>query len=143
MRFFSPAKVNIFFRTLAKRGDGYHDIASLYTAVDYGDFLDISFAEGDCFSCSNSCLKTDASNLVMRALAIFRQRLQNDAPVAIHLEKQIPMQTGLGGGSSNAATTLWGLNELFGYPFSLNALIEMGASLGSDVPFFFSSGVKL
>jgi 4-diphosphocytidyl-2-C-methyl-D-erythritol kinase len=140
MIFFSPAKINIFFRVVAKRRDGYHDIASLYSALDYGDFLDINISEEDSFSCSDARLKTDPSNLVIKALKIFRSKLQIDTPVAIHLEKNIPIQAGLGGGSSNAATTLWALNELFKRPLSLKDLIEIGAIIGSDVPFFFSSG---
>lgn len=140
MILFSPAKINIFFRILAKRRDGYHDIASLYLALDYGDFLHLDFALEDSFTCSDPRLKGDSSNLIIKALGLFRSRLQTKAPVVIHLEKNIPMQAGLGGGSSNAATTLWALNELFERPFSLTELIEMGALIGSDVPFFFSSG---
>ncbi|MBM3201567.1 MAG: 4-(cytidine 5'-diphospho)-2-C-methyl-D-erythritol kinase [Chlamydiae bacterium] len=140
MRWFSPAKVNIFFRTLAKRGDGYHEIASLYIALDFGDYLDIEFSDQDQFTSNHPRLKQDSTNLVIRALDLFRDRLGNHAPVKIHLDKQIPFESGLGGGSSNAATTLFGLNSLFGNPFSIDELRRMGALLGSDVAFFFSSG---
>ena len=139
MRLFSPAKVNIFFRTLAKRGDGYHEIASLYTALDFGDYLDIEFSDQDQFTSNHPRLKQDSTNLVIRALHLFRDKLGNHAFVKIHLDKQIPFESGLGGGSSNAATTLFGLNNLFGKPFSIDELRRMGALLGSDVAFFFSS----
>lgn len=76
----------------------------------------------------------------MKAIALFRSRFSFSFGVAIHLEKRIPSQAGLGGGSSNAATTLWALNELSGRPADLEELIEMGAKIGSDVPFFFSLG---
>lgn len=140
MKLFSPAKVNFFFRVLAKRGDGYHDIASLYSTLNYGDFLHITLAERDSFTCSDSRLGNEPTNLVLRALQLFRREGGSQVPLAIHLEKHIPMQAGLGGGSSNAATILWGLNELLEKPFSLEELRNMGSILGSDVPFFFSSG---
>jgi 4-diphosphocytidyl-2-C-methyl-D-erythritol kinase len=81
-----------------------------------------------------------SDNLIAKALHLFRNRFPFPFGVNIHLEKRIPMQAGLGGGSSNAATTLWALNELAGRPAHLNQLIEMGSSLGSDVSFFFSQG---
>ncbi len=140
MKYFSPAKVNLFFRILRKREDGYHEIASLYSAIDYGDFLDIQLADEDRFTCTDSRLKQDPTNLIMKALYLFRHRLKVDTPVEIYLEKNIPMQAGLGGGSSNAATTLWALNEQFGSPFSLDELLEMASTIGSDVSFFLSTG---
>ncbi|HSX38195.1 MAG TPA: 4-(cytidine 5'-diphospho)-2-C-methyl-D-erythritol kinase [Chlamydiales bacterium] len=138
--FSSPAKINLFFHILGKRSDGYHEIASLYQAIDLFDTLKFRKGHQDFFS-SNIYLD-EAANLVLKALRLFRIRFPFSFGVKIHLEKRIPLQAGLGGGSSNAATTLWALNELTGRRASMSALIEMGALLGSDVPFFFSSGTS-
>jgi 4-diphosphocytidyl-2-C-methyl-D-erythritol kinase len=139
VRQFSPAKINLFFRVLSKRADGYHDIASLYQAIDLGDWLTFEWAETDRLSCSDPSLVCGEINLVWRALQLFR-KYYAIAPLSIHLEKHIPQQAGLGGGSSNAATTLWTLNQLAGFPFTPSQLALMGSELGSDVPFFFSFG---
>lgn len=124
---------------MRKRPDGYHEIASLFQAIDLCDRLFFDWADRDALTCSDSAIPTDGSNLVSKALTLFRSCFPI-SPVHIHIEKKIPIQAGLGGGSSNAATTLWGLNEWAGHPATLPQLIAMGAAIGSDVPFFFSSG---
>lgn len=139
-RYYSPAKVNLFLRVLSRRSDGYHEIASLFQAIDLFDHLDIDLAEHDQFTCSDHRLPTDGSNLVLKAVAIFRQKTSLQAPVRIHLAKHIPAEAGLGGGSGNAATTLWALNELLGMPATLEQLKAWSAEIGSDIPFFFSQG---
>lgn len=143
MLFFSPAKLNLSFRVLRKREDGYHDISSLFQAISLGDTLSISIDANDSFTCSNSELPLDSSNLVIKALHLFRKKTALNFSVRIHLEKNIPMEAGLGGGSSNAATTLWGLNKLLGNPVSEKELAVWGSELGSDVPFFFSTGTAM
>lgn len=90
-------------------------------------------------TCSDPRLPVDHGNLVHRAATAFREAARIKEGVAIHLDKQIPMAAGLGGGSGNAATTLLGMNELFGQPLSAQQLHEIAASLGSDVPFFLQS----
>jgi 4-diphosphocytidyl-2-C-methyl-D-erythritol kinase len=137
--YFSPSKLNLFFRVLRKRADGYHDIASLFQAIDLGDRLTLSPAAKDHLSSSDPNLPCDDSNLVMKALKLFRAGYSFPA-VHIHLEKRVPMQSGLGGGSANAATALWALNQWALSPASLDDLCKMGAALGSDVAFFFSNG---
>jgi 4-diphosphocytidyl-2-C-methyl-D-erythritol kinase len=139
LRYYSPAKINLFFHVLGKRLDGYHEIATLMQAIDLFDEVTISNSARDWMACSDPALPCDASNLVIKALHVFR-RYYEFAPVSIHLEKRIPLQAGLGGGSSNAATMLWALNERIGSRASLSQLIAMGTELGSDVPFFFSNG---
>jgi 4-diphosphocytidyl-2-C-methyl-D-erythritol kinase len=139
MKFFSPAKLNYFFRVLSKRDDGYHEIASLYQAIDVGDDLILKHHHEDLLTCSDPNLACDASNLVIRALNLFRQSF-SCPHVHIHLVKRIPQQAGLGGGSSNAATTLWALNQFSGTPATDTQLIHLASQIGSDVPFFFSSG---
>lgn len=132
----SPAKLNLFFRVLHKRPDGYHEIASLFQAVALCDRLFFSLSTHDEITCTDPNIPCDSSNLVAKALSLFKDR----PPFKIHIEKKIPIQAGLGGGSSNAATALWGINELVGSPYTQEELIAFGAQIGSDVPFFFSSG---
>lgn len=140
MQLKSPAKINLFLRVMGKRADGYHELASLFQAVDLFDTLTFTLTDEDKFTCTDPSLSLDSSNLVIKARELFRQVTGLSSPVRIHLEKNIPMQAGLGGGSSNAATVLWGLNALHDLPFTNAQLQSLSAQLGSDVPFFFSSG---
>lgn len=136
----SPAKVNLFFRILGRYDNGFHNVATFCHVVDLFDEICLSFSERDAFSVSEKELENE-DNLVIKARDVFRKHCAVETnPVSISLKKHIPMQSGLGGGSGNAATTLWGLNQLFGCPFSLKELMTMGASLGADVPLFFSLG---
>ncbi len=138
---FSPAKGNLFFRVLSKRPDGYHEVASLYTALDLGDWIQIRHSSSeDKFSSNEKTLLHDSSNLIIRARESFRKITSIFDPIAIDLEKNIPIGAGLGGGSSNVATTLWIMNELFEKPLSLDELIILAAGIGSDPSFFFSEG---
>jgi 4-diphosphocytidyl-2-C-methyl-D-erythritol kinase len=141
IRFFSPAKLNLFFRVLRKREDGFHDIASLYQAIDLGDDLFVALSEEDELTCSDPLLDCGKENLVRRAVDLFRKKTGLDAfRIRCRLIKRIPIQTGLGGGSSNAATMLFACNELAGRPASYHDLIQWSGEIGSDVAFFFSSG---
>mmetsp|Transcript_27759 Transcript_27759/g.89552 ORF Transcript_27759/g.89552 Transcript_27759/m.89552 type:complete len:342 (+) Transcript_27759:54-1079(+) len=137
---FSPAKVNLFLRVLGKRDDGFHELASLFQAIDVGDVLRFgvlpSSAVRDEIECDLPELPTDESNLVTRAISLFRSRVPSAPFVRCFLEKALPMEAGLGGGSSNAATALWAMNELSGRPATRNELIDWSADLGSDVTFF-------
>jgi 4-diphosphocytidyl-2-C-methyl-D-erythritol kinase len=140
MKFFSPAKINLFLRILRKRSDGYHEIASLMQTIDLGDIMEFQLSSIDSLSCSDPTLPCDHHNLVSKAVDLFRRKTGLNFAIQIHLEKKIPMQAGLGGGSSNAATTLWALNTLLGWPATLQQLQEWSSEIGSDVPFFFSQG---
>lgn len=137
----SPAKINLFFRVLRKREDGYHDIASLFQMVSFGDTLSISLHPSeDSFSTDEPLLRWNQSNLIYRAVELFKQKTGTQFFVRIDLQKKIPMQAGLGGGSSNAATVLYGLNQLLHTKISEEVLAKWGATLGADVPSFFSNG---
>lgn len=138
--YLSPAKINLFFHVLFKRKDGYHEIASFFQMINLFDRISISFSNKDKFFSSSRQISLDHSNLVIQALHLFRKKTGLFKPVEIFLEKNIPLQAGLGGGSSNAATTLYALNELFNAPLSLEECKELALILGSDVPFFLSSG---
>ena len=140
LSFLSPAKVNLFFRVLYKREDGFHEIASLYQAISLFDTLYFKKSGSPRLTCTDPTLACDETNLVAKAEHLFRKHTGITEPVHIHLRKKIPMQAGLGGGSSNAATALFGLNRLFGEPVTESDLCEWAKTLGSDVAFFLSSG---
>lgn len=133
----SPCKVNLLLNILGKRADGFHELETVMHPVNVFDELSFErVARGFHLTCSDPSLPTDAGNLVHRAGMLFLQKAEIHDGVRIHLEKKIPLAAGLGGGSGNAATTLLGLNELFGNPLPAEALENIAASLGSDIPFF-------
>jgi 4-diphosphocytidyl-2-C-methyl-D-erythritol kinase len=133
----SPCKVNLLLNILGKRPDGFHELETLFHPVNYCDRLTFTrTGQTLTLTCSDATLPVDASNLVHRAAVAFRTAAGISDGMAIHLEKKIPMAAGLGGGSGNAATTLLGLNELFGQPLPLAQLHTLAATLGSDVNFF-------
>jgi 4-diphosphocytidyl-2-C-methyl-D-erythritol kinase len=137
----APAKVNLFLEVLAKRADGYHEIATLLVAVSLYDTLEFKEeASGDVQLLSNHPnLSTGPDNLVCRAADLLRQRRGVRRGARIRLTKRIPLAAGLAGGSSDAAATLAGLNRLWGLGLADGELAALGADLGSDVPFFFSA----
>lgn len=133
----SPCKVNLILNILGKRPDGFHELETVMHPVPLHDCLTLERqGAGIQLSCSDASLPVDSSNLVWRAAKRFLETAGIQEGVSIRLEKKIPVAAGLGGGSGNAATTLLGLNELFGYPLQLAQLHEIAASLGSDIPFF-------
>ena len=138
--FFSPAKINLFFRVLYRRHDGFHEIASVYQAISLGDTFTIALAEEDQLTSSDPFLLCDQSNLVFRSLDVFRRYTGYRFCVHMHLKKQIPMESGLGGGSSNAATAMWALNGLFNHLIPIKELSSWVGEFSSDAPFFFSKG---
>lgn len=140
MRLFSPAKINLFLRIVSKRPDGYHNLSSLFQTISLGDILTVELHDRDLLTCTDPSLPTDASNLILKATRLFRSKSGLQNHFKIHLDKQIPMQAGLGGGSSNAATILWACNALTGGFLSIDSLKEWSVEIGSDVPFFFSEG---
>lgn len=133
----SPCKVNLLLNILGKRPDGFHELETIMLPVPVHDFLKFERGgNGIGFTCSDASLPVDSRNLVHRAADAFLKLAGISDGVRIHLEKNIPMAAGLGGGSGNAATTLLGLNKIFGAPASEKQLNEIAASLGSDIPFF-------
>ncbi|MGL4348714.1 MAG: 4-(cytidine 5'-diphospho)-2-C-methyl-D-erythritol kinase [Chlamydiales bacterium] len=141
LTFFSPAKINFFLHVIGKRPDGYHDIVSLLHTVSFGDYITFTPSQTDQFTVEgNKKIPIDNSNLIIQARELFRSKTSWTEPLHIHLQKNIPIGSGLGGGSSNAATTLWALNHISKRGISKNELQKWSAKLGSDVPFFFSNG---
>src|ERR1700742_1550058 len=133
----SPCKVNLILNILGKRPDGFHELETVMQPVNLFD--ELSFERGGNgiqLTCDEPGLPVDSKNLVYRAAEAFLKLQNLSAGVRIHLTKRIPMAAGLGGGSGNAATTLLGMNELFGAPLNIAALESIAATLGSDIPFF-------
>jgi 4-diphosphocytidyl-2-C-methyl-D-erythritol kinase len=119
---FSPCKINLFLRILRKRPDGFHDLASLFQCIGFGDFLEMQISEQeDTFECNMPGVPVDSTNLVVRAIDVMRKKTGNESQkFKVKLTKQVPAQAGLGGGSANAATAMWGANELMSKPATLN-----------------------
>lgn len=141
---FSPSKVNLFLRVVRRREDGFHDLASLFHVIDLGDDMNFTMLpEGstkDALTCSDPTIPSDDSNLVIKALNLFRSKTGTNRFFAIDLNKKVPHGAGLGGGSGNAATTLWAANELTGKPATDAQMLEWSGEIGSDISVFFSDG---
>ncbi len=135
----SHCKVNLLLNVLGKRADGYHELETVMVPIQVRDRLEFArraAGTGIQLTCNEPALPTDRGNLVYRAAAAFLTAATITEGVSIHLEKNVPLAAGLGGGSGNAACTLLGLNELFGFPLEAAELRLLAAELGSDVPFF-------
>jgi len=133
----SPCKVNLILNILGKRADGFHELETVMQPVNVCDEMTFARAgAGLQLTCSHPELPTDSKNLVHRAATAFLAAAKISDGVKIHLQKNLPLAGGIGGGSANAAVTFTALNELFGAPLPLAKLHELAAALGSDVPFF-------
>ena len=143
MQLFAPAKINLSFKILRRREDGFHEIETLMAPLSLGDELTIApneTGEGIAFTTDDPTLPAGDDNLVVRAARSFFEAIKEEPRVRIALQKKIPHGAGLGGGSSDAASTLLGLNEMHGLPLNSLGLTTLAAALGSDVPFFLAQG---
>jgi len=143
MQLFAPAKINLSLKILRRRENGFHEIDTLMAPISLGDELVIEpneSASGIDFSIDDSTLPTGDENLVVRAAHLFFAEIREEPRVRINLRKKIPHGAGLGGGSSDAASTLLGLNQLHGAPLSFPRLTNLAAKIGSDVAFFLAGG---
>ncbi|MEW6586575.1 MAG: 4-(cytidine 5'-diphospho)-2-C-methyl-D-erythritol kinase [Nitrospirota bacterium] len=131
----APAKINWFLKIVGARDDGYHDIESLMQCVNLYDTLIFEQADALEIECSENIPVQD--NLVYRAANLLKERTSCRKGARITLKKDIPIGAGLGGGSSDAASSLMGLNVLWALGLSREALREIGSRLGADIPFFF------
>ena len=138
----APAKINLFLRVVGRRNDGYHDLHTLMCCIGLYDTLRIEVgADQNALICSDPDLPCDDTNLALKAAVSFNAALSSDTkitphPLSIHLTKRIPAGAGLGGGSSDAAAVLRGLNHYYADPFDRERMIALALSLGADVPFF-------
>ena len=136
------AKINLTLEVLGRREDGYHDIASIMQAVDLYDTLSFEPADELTLVCDVPELAAD-DNLVLRAARLLREEAGHESGAKIKLEKRIPLASGLGGGSSDAAATLVGLNDLWELGLTIEELSPLAARVGSDVPFFLHGGTAM
>ena len=140
MRFLAPAKVNLYLRVIGKRRDGYHLIDSLMVPVDLYDEIEITKPRGVKKSLTVSCddprVPEGRKNLAHKAAALLLHHAGVAHPVHVHIRKKIPVGAGLGGGSSDAAATMLGLNRLLGLGVSKKSMLQLALQLGADVPFF-------
>ena len=158
----SPAKINLFLHITGKRADGYHNLQTVFRLLDWGDYLHFSVTDDVVISTVDNALDANElchqlvilagaetitvdieDNLIFKAArALLASAIQSDtlpehlAPVHIALDKHLPMGAGLGGGSSNAATTMLALNEIWQLDLNRDELIKIGAKVGADVPIF-------
>ena len=141
------AKINLYLDIVKKRSDGYHDILSVMQNISLCDKIKItksSFSKIDILSSSKNLPQDPKDNLIYRAAKLFFDELCfNDCGVTIEIEKNIPVSAGMAGGSSDAAATLRGMNKMFGHPFSIDKLCEIGKRIGADVPFCIVGGAKI
>ena len=138
----APAKVNLVLRILDRLPTGYHQIWSIMQTVDLADRLTIRVVPSTTvitLQCQHSTVPKDRTNLVYKAAELVLNQAGSPVGLEIELEKHIPMAAGMGGGSSDAAATIFGLVQLLDLDWSLSDMAQIGAQLGSDVPFFFSA----
>jgi 4-diphosphocytidyl-2-C-methyl-D-erythritol kinase len=139
MQVLAPAKINFSLKVIGRRNDGFHEIDTLIAPISLYDKIRIdkgAAGKGIEFCCDDPSVPQGGENLAVRAAKAFFQTTKIEPRVLIELEKKIPHGAGLGGGSSDAASVLLALNELFDAKLSAEALAEMAAPIGSDIPFF-------
>ncbi|MFC4777178.1 4-(cytidine 5'-diphospho)-2-C-methyl-D-erythritol kinase [Paenibacillus sp. GCM10023252] len=141
----APAKINLLLDVMRKRQDGFHEVEMIMTMVDLADRLEMEELPRDTIIISSQAgyIPLDEKNLAFQAAKLIKDRYDVRKGVYIHLDKKIPVAAGLAGGSSDAAATLRGLNRLWQLNIPEQELCELGAELGSDVPFCVTGGTAL
>lgn len=140
----APAKINIHLRVYGRRVDGYHGILSIFQAVSLSDAIVIrSLKEPDVLRIGGELGCPEQSSTVYKAALAYREMTGSRTGLAISVEKRVPIGAGLGGGSSDAAATLSGLEQLLGGGLGRNELSRAAAGIGSDVPFFLEGGAAI
>ena len=132
----APAKLNLFLHITGRRPDGYHLLESVFMLIDWWDLLHFDLLPGGELQRRDLTMALPADDLCLRAARLLQQASGTDDGVCISIDKRLPAQAGMGGGSSDAATTLLALNRLWGLNWPLSRLLPLGLSLGADVPFF-------
>ena len=144
LSYHSFAKINWTLEVLGKRADGYHEIRTILQTIDLHDDVTLESAPKEVsVRCSDPGVPADSSNLAHRAATLLRDHRKLDLGVRITIEKRIPPGGGLGGGSSNAAVTLMGLDRLWGTGLRTAEFLSLARQLGSDVPFFLTGGTAI
>ena len=139
------AKINLCLDVLRRKEDGYHEVEMVMTNVDIADVLEIKELEEKkiLLKSDNKDLAMDETNLIYKAIVLLQKEAGKDFGIELSLEKNIPMEAGMAGGSADAAATLKAVNELFKLNISKDRLLELGASLGADIPFCIMGGTAL
>ncbi|PKM93039.1 MAG: 4-(cytidine 5'-diphospho)-2-C-methyl-D-erythritol kinase [Elusimicrobia bacterium HGW-Elusimicrobia-4] len=141
MKLKANAKINLFLDILGKRKDGYHNIKTIFQEVSLSDYIFIrEIKSGVRIFCDNPKVPTDKTNLVYKAATLIKKYSGIKKGVLIKIKKRIPVGAGLGGGSSDAAAVLRGLNKLWNLELTKNQLAKIGKKIGADVPFFLYGG---
>lgn len=143
LRLPSFAKINLNLSVLGKRADGFHEICTIFQTVSLCDHLTISESRDLILRCRNENIPLGDENLIIKAAKLLREKFNLTDGADITLEKNIPAPGGLGGGSSNAATTLIGLIQFWKIKIDFDQMCRLGSSIGSDVPFFFCGGTAI
>jgi len=145
MKINSFAKINLGIEVLGDRPDGYHDIRTLFQSIDLGDVIEFLPADDEaiCLTGDDASIPWDERNLVHRAASLLRRRTGCRLGARIAVAKSVPAGRGLGGGSSNAAMTLLGLDELWELGLGAEGLAPLARELGADVPYFLLGGLCL
>lgn len=141
----APAKINLTLDVLGKRDDGYHEVEMVMTTVDLADRIEITDKKENSISIlsHNRFVPDDERNLAYKAASLLKQKFKIQTGVNIKIEKNIPVAAGLAGGSSDAAATLKGLNQLWNLSLTIDELAQIGAEIGSDVSFCVYGGTAL
>jgi 4-diphosphocytidyl-2-C-methyl-D-erythritol kinase len=139
----APAKLNLFLRVVGRRADGFHELETVFQSIDLAD--ELTFAPADDLRLTGGCeaAPPGRENLVLRAAIALRETTGFTGGASIHLNKEIPVVAGLGGGSSDAASTMLALNQWWKLGLRMDQLAELAARLGSDVPFALRGGTAL
>ena len=143
MKYFAPAKINLFLDVLNKRDDGYHNLSMIMQTIDLCDEIDIEKAEKISLECNKDGIPLNEKNLVWKAADLFFEYTKINGGCKIYLKKVIPDGAGLGGGSSDAAQVLIALNEIYDTKLSNEQLKGIAVKIGADVPFFIEKGCCL
>ena len=139
----SYAKINIGLKIIDQRNDNYHNIETVFQELQFHDIITLTKTNEGCqLSSNNIDLPTDSSNTCFQAYLRLKKEFPDIKGVNIYLKKNIPMRAGLGGGSSNAASTIIGINNLYDIGLKKTQLINISESIGADVPFFIEGGVQ-
>ncbi len=139
------AKVNLFLDITGRLENGYHTLNTVMTQINLYDEITAEVSEGDgiFIECNNPAVPCNEKNIAYKAAAAFLSEIGNKAEIHIKIKKNIPLEAGLGGSSTDGAAVLKALNEIYGYPLSDERLCEIGARLGADVPFCITGGTAV
>jgi len=138
------AKINLFLNVIGKRNDGYHDIETVFQSINLHDKISIrEIPSGIKIHCSHPDIPLDQNNIAFKAAEKLIKSSKIDKGVEISIDKKIPIGSGLGGGSADAAATLIGINNIFDLGYSSSELMGVGAGLGADVPFCIMGGTAV